>query len=121
MAESSNSNRQTDPSSSEIAILRTIVEGIAHGTGQEFFSLFVQNLAKAIDVHYAFVAEFAGSNTRVRAMVRHRATPTAAIADVSGDGLRLRFERPQRAVAPGQLVALLDCDGDEVLGAATIN
>jgi len=63
---------------------------------------------------------FAGSDTRVLAMVRYRATPTAATANVSGDRLTLRFERPQRAVAAGQLVALLDCDGNEVLGAATI-
>jgi tRNA U34 2-thiouridine synthase MnmA/TrmU len=34
--------------------------------------------------------------------------------------LELRFERPQRAVAPGQLLALFDESADEVLGAATI-
>ncbi|HLI97267.1 MAG TPA: tRNA 2-thiouridine(34) synthase MnmA [Candidatus Baltobacteraceae bacterium] len=63
---------------------------------------------------------FARARTPVLAMVRYRATPTAAWATVDGDGLRLEFERPQRAVSPGQLVALFDRGGDEVLGAATI-
>ncbi len=64
---------------------------------------------------------FAGGDTEVLAMVRYRATPARAVATVAGDdALTLRFERPQRAIAPGQLVALLDLDGSEVLGAATI-
>jgi len=59
--------------------------------------------------------------TAVRAMIRYRSEPRAAQALVGDDGLlRLRFEHPVRAVSPGQLVALLDVDGDEVLGAATI-
>ncbi len=54
-------------------------------------------------------------------MTRYRATPAPAHAALEGEGLlRLTFERPQRAVSPGQLVALLDPDGVEVLGAATI-
>jgi tRNA U34 2-thiouridine synthase MnmA/TrmU len=39
---------------------------------------------------------------------------------VRHDRLHLRFERPQRAITPGQLVALLDIASEEVLGAATI-
>jgi tRNA-uridine 2-sulfurtransferase len=59
--------------------------------------------------------------TLVRAMIRYRAAPASAVATVGDDGsLRLRFDEPQRAVAPGQLVALLDPATDEVLGAATI-
>ena len=59
--------------------------------------------------------------TPVRAMIRYRAAPARAVATVGDDGsLRLRFDEPQRAVAPGQLVALLDAATDEVLGAATI-
>ncbi|MBV9055033.1 MAG: hypothetical protein JO351_00140, partial [Candidatus Eremiobacteraeota bacterium] len=47
--------------------------------------------------------------------------PAPARASVSDDGtLKLRFEQPQRAVTPGQLVALLDPTTDEILGAATI-
>ncbi|HEX3670504.1 MAG TPA: tRNA 2-thiouridine(34) synthase MnmA [Candidatus Cybelea sp.] len=57
----------------------------------------------------------------VRAMVRYRSAPALAFASVlDGHRLRLRFERPQRAVTPGQLVALLDVESEEVLGAATI-
>jgi tRNA-specific 2-thiouridylase len=64
---------------------------------------------------------FANGEARVLAMVRYRAMPAAADAAVAEDGtLSLRFERPQRAIAPGQLVALLDVEGSEVLGAATI-
>jgi tRNA-uridine 2-sulfurtransferase len=64
---------------------------------------------------------FAAGASRVRAMVRYRAAPAPAVASVHADGsLHLRFDRPQRAVTPGQLVALLDPDTEEVLGAATI-
>ncbi len=57
---------------------------------------------------------------RVRAMIRYRATPAFAVAAVDNGLLRLRFDEPQRAVSPGQLIALLDPSSDEVLGAATI-
>ncbi len=64
---------------------------------------------------------FSGAKTPVRAMIRYRTAPSPAMASVDADGsLRLRFESPQRAIAPGQLVALLDPETDEVLGAATI-
>jgi tRNA-specific 2-thiouridylase len=64
---------------------------------------------------------FASGETAVLAMVRYRALPARAYAEVLPDGeLILRFDEPQRAVAPGQLVALFDLDGNEVLGAATI-
>lgn len=64
---------------------------------------------------------FTNRETGVMAMVRYRSTPARAAASVGANGdLTLRFDRPQRAIAPGQLVALLDLDGSEVLGAATI-
>ena len=64
---------------------------------------------------------FVSGETPVRAMVRYRANPARAFAAIAdGDTLRLRFDDPQRAVSPGQLVALLDVATDEVLGAATI-
>jgi tRNA-specific 2-thiouridylase len=56
----------------------------------------------------------------VRAMVRYRAEPVPAKATISGDLLALEFDRAQRAVTPGQLVALFDPESEEVLGAATI-
>ncbi len=57
---------------------------------------------------------------RVLAMTRYRARPAAALATVDGDRLRLAFAEPQRAAAPGQLVALFDEASGEVLGAGTI-
>ncbi|HET9096116.1 MAG TPA: tRNA methyl transferase PRC-barrel domain-containing protein, partial [Candidatus Baltobacteraceae bacterium] len=63
---------------------------------------------------------FTGARTPVLAMVRYRATPIAAFATVRGEGLELRFEQPVRAISPGQLVAIFDRGGDEVLGAGTI-
>jgi tRNA-specific 2-thiouridylase len=59
--------------------------------------------------------------TDVLAMVRYRATPVRATATLEDSVLHLEFDEPQRAVAPGQLVALLALDGEEVLGGATIN
>ncbi|MBV8155516.1 MAG: tRNA 2-thiouridine(34) synthase MnmA [Candidatus Eremiobacteraeota bacterium] len=62
-----------------------------------------------------------GDCSRLLAMVRYRSVPAAATAFLAGDdALRLQFDEPQRAVAPGQLLALFDTGGDEVLGAATI-
>jgi tRNA-specific 2-thiouridylase len=58
----------------------------------------------------------------VRAMTRYRAPLNRALAsyDAASGELRLDFAAPERAVAPGQLVALYALDRDEVLGAATI-
>jgi tRNA-specific 2-thiouridylase len=64
---------------------------------------------------------FAHGETDVLAMVRYRATPALARASVRDGQLFLRFTHPLRAVTPGQLVALFDLDGAEVLGAATIS
>ncbi len=58
--------RGPNPDRDEVAALRAIVEGTARGTGTEFFQSLVHHLARALDVNYAFVAEFAGSPTRVR-------------------------------------------------------
>ncbi len=50
----------------EIVALRAIVEGTARSTGDVFFKSLVSQLASAVGVNYAFVAEFAGARTRVR-------------------------------------------------------
>src|SRR5579863_3563495 len=50
----------------EMTALRAIVEGTAHASGVEFFRTLVKHLAAATDAKYAFVAEFAGSQSRVR-------------------------------------------------------
>ncbi len=54
--------------SDDIPALCAIIEGTASSTGEEFFQNLVRHLAAAIDVHYAFVAEFAEVNTRVRTL-----------------------------------------------------
>src|SRR5262245_45460930 len=51
----------------ELAALRAIVEGTAHSTGEEFFQTLVRHLARAVDAHYAFVAEFVSPGTHTRA------------------------------------------------------
>jgi tRNA-specific 2-thiouridylase len=64
---------------------------------------------------------FTGGRARVLAMTRYRAKLVCANAVLSDDGtLRLDFDEPHRAVTPGQLVALFDRVGLEVIGAATI-
>lgn len=63
---------------------------------------------------------FAEERTPVLAMVRYRSTPAPALATLRGSTLEIQFEKPLRAVSPGQLVALFDRGGEEVLGAATI-
>jgi tRNA-specific 2-thiouridylase len=63
---------------------------------------------------------FAHGDARVLAMTRYRQTPAAATVTLERDALRVRFDDPHTAIAPGQLVALFDTAGDEVLGAATI-
>jgi tRNA-uridine 2-sulfurtransferase len=79
------------------------------------------NLLRANDLNLIRPERLARSQTPVRAMIRYRGAAARAVATVSDDGvLILRFDEPQRAIAPGQLVALLDPESDEVLGAATI-
>ena len=52
----------------DISALRTILDGTAHSTGEEFFQSLVRHLAVAVGAEYAFVAEFADVNTRVRTL-----------------------------------------------------
>jgi formate hydrogenlyase transcriptional activator len=52
----------------DLAALRAIVEGTAHSTGTVFLQSLVRHLATALKVSYAFVAEFADVNTRVRTL-----------------------------------------------------
>jgi PAS domain S-box-containing protein len=56
------------PDTNEITALQAIVEGTARSTGDEFFKSLVRHLADAIDVHHAFVAEFAGARSRARTL-----------------------------------------------------
>jgi hypothetical protein len=52
----------------ELAVLRTIVEGTATASGEEFFRSLVRNVSLATTVPNAFIAEFAGTKTRVRTL-----------------------------------------------------
>jgi len=89
---------------------------IVVGREDELFSSDLQ----AGELNLIRPERFAGGRTRVRAMIRYRSAPADAEATVEGGTLRLHFDAPQRAIAPGQLVALLDPESDEVLGGATI-
>lgn len=50
----------------EVDALQFIVEGTIRNVGEHFFQSLVLNLCRAMNVQNAFVAEFAGSNSRVR-------------------------------------------------------
>jgi PAS domain S-box-containing protein len=52
----------------EAAAFRAIIEATAESTGEVFFRSLVEHLATAIGVQYAFVAEFAKVNSRVRTL-----------------------------------------------------
>ncbi len=55
---------------------------------------------------------------RVDARIRYHAEPVSATVAVAGDSAEVRFERPQRAVTPGQAVVF--CEGERVVGGGTI-
>jgi len=60
------------------------------------------------------------SGAAVEAKPRYKADPApATLVDASGGVARLRFDRPQRALTPGQAMAIYS--GDEVLGGGTID
>jgi PAS domain S-box-containing protein len=50
----------------DLEILRTIVEGTAGSTGEEFFKDLVSHLCTAIGVPFAAISEFTGGDPRVR-------------------------------------------------------
>lgn len=52
----------------EDSFLRALVEGTATVVGDDFFRALVRQLARILNVRYAFVAEFAEVNTRVRTL-----------------------------------------------------
>jgi tRNA-specific 2-thiouridylase len=94
------------------ATTRTIVIGTA---GELASSSLV-----ADEVNLIRPERFGAGPTRALAMTRYRSPLSRATAWLDTDRLHVRFDSPERAVAPGQLVALYDEDGDEVLAGATI-
>jgi tRNA-specific 2-thiouridylase len=91
---------------------------IVIGREDELYS----NALVANEVNLIRPERFAGGPLRVRAMTRYRAPLNGASVQLEAgrDTLHVRFENPERAIAPGQLIALYDDSSDEVLGAATI-
>jgi len=59
-----------------------------------------------------------GETFRAEARVRYRAQAVAASVSLAATGATVRFEQPQRAVAPGQSVVLYD--NDVVLGGGVV-
>lgn len=55
---------------------------------------------------------------RCKARIRYRSPGAEATVWPEGDSVRVRFDEPQRAIAPGQAVVFYD--GDEVVGGGTI-
>ncbi len=56
---------------------------------------------------------------RTEAKIRYGASPCPCTAELEGERLKLRFDEPRRAIAPGQSVVLYD--GDTVLGGGVID
>ena len=52
----------------EEAALRTILEGTATETGEQFFSALVKNLSRALNTHGAWVTEYLPDSRRLRAL-----------------------------------------------------
>ncbi len=51
----------------ELTALRAIVEAASHSSGEEYFQAFVRNLARLVDAHFAFIAEFASPEITTKA------------------------------------------------------
>jgi tRNA-specific 2-thiouridylase len=80
--------------------------------------------AESLDIRWleASASTYHGPEVRCLAQVRAHGTPVGAIARRDGDVLRVEFDEPLRAVAPGQAIVLYATDplGDRVLGGAWI-
>ena len=65
------------------------------------------------------INEEIGSRRRVEAQPRYRAkAEMAGVEEVAGGGLRISFERAQRAIVPGQIMAFYD--GGRLLGGGVV-
>ena len=84
---------------------------VSNGEGEELFSseLVARNFNAIGTV---------GTKFDCMAKVRYRQDDQGCSVEVLGDGLRVVFEKPQRAVTPGQWVVLYD--GERCLGGAQI-
>jgi tRNA-uridine 2-sulfurtransferase len=66
-----------------------------------------------------FIGCMPDDGSEVEAVVRYRGEATPATYSSTSEGFRLDFERPVRAISPGQAVVLYS--GEEVLGGGTIS
>src|SRR5947209_5618156 len=66
-ATSNDSDDASRGEAEELTALRGIVEAASCNSGEEYFQAFVRNLARLVDAHYAFIAEFASPETTARA------------------------------------------------------
>jgi formate hydrogenlyase transcriptional activator len=67
-SEASSTKSPWNRTDEDLEALRAIVEGTAEQTGDKFFQALVPHLARALNSSFAFVAEFAGTKTRVRTL-----------------------------------------------------
>lgn len=63
----SNGSGVSHGETAELTALRAIVEAASHSSGEEYLQAFVRNLARLVDAHYAFVAEFVSPEATTRA------------------------------------------------------
>jgi len=79
--------------------------------------LFSEGLT-ASDFNYISGIPFEGP-VKVQAKIRYNSPKVEAVAEPWGEGVKVTFLEPQRAVAPGQAVVLYD--GERVLGGGIID
>lgn len=79
--------------------------------------LFSEGLT-ASDFNYISGVPFEGA-VKVQVKIRYNSPRVEAVAEPWGDGIKVTFLEPQRAVAPGQAVVLYD--GERVLGGGIID
>ncbi|MBT9558322.1 MAG: tRNA 2-thiouridine(34) synthase MnmA [Myxococcales bacterium] len=87
------------------------VIGVSGATGDVTVGGAARLLASGLDADRCnWIGAPPAPGTRVLARIRHRSAPDAAVVEAAGETLRLRFEAPIRAVAPGQAAVLYDAE-----------
>ena len=106
----------------EEAALRRILEGTANETGKRFFAALVENLAKALGTHGAWVTEYIQECRRLRALafwMDGRWVQDYEI-DISGTPCEQVVETASLVHFPDNLIELFPNDADlKVLGAVS--
>ncbi len=84
-------------------------------SGKEFSSALIADKLNFISIETPL------ESIRVRAKIRYSAKEEPAIVRVLDDGTaKVEFDKPQRAVTPGQAVVFYEIDGDGVIGGGII-